>query len=158
MELECPSCGKPVDATARNCPRCGAPINHPEPPRLDPEPVRRHGWRLTLPNHVRVALEDGAIRIGRESDGITGEVLQLFSQVSREHLLLEVRPETLRVRVDDDKNPVFLYRDGEPTLAQRNRPSVLEPGRIETLQADSGTSLTLCMGQCCFIKIDRGEA
>jgi hypothetical protein len=145
------------------CPNCRAP-RHPAGGPADAPGAAgagaaraaargRHGWRLTLPNHAVVRLNPGLVRVGRASEGTIGDVLQYFPHVHREHLSLNVHNTTLELKVPKKvTNPVFLYSPESP------EPGRLEPGGSVALDDTVSNTCIVCLGQCCFIKIDRGEA
>lgn len=115
----------------------------------------RHGWRLTLPNHVVVPLAEGSHHIGRGSQGMVGQVLRLFTHVHHDHLTLNVTSDGVDIIVERGKNPVFEYPEAVDPHApvEASQPSELRGQRSLTRH----DARTLCLGQCCFIRIDRGE-
>lgn len=147
---ECSVCPAENGPDATQCYNCGTPraiLEHVPP---------RHHWRITLPNHVPVPLPEGHIAIGRQTPGPIGSVLQLFEHVSRHHLDLDVTPEELRVSPVADTNPVFTFADGGD-LARPE--TAFHPRRMShTESVAPHETLTLCLGQCCFVRLDRGEA
>lgn len=160
MNWSCEDCGFSNPEGVDKCSQCGS--QRPGTRVSDTAPLSehagpRHGWRLTLPNHVTVPLNDGEFLVGRATEGLVGQVLQLFDTVSREHLRLNVTADHLEVILNPTAtSPTFEYAApdaGQPELAT---PRPLKPNRVRALSTSD--SLTLCLGQCCFIRIDRGEA
>lgn len=146
------------------CQICGGPRGQVEEsataPIDDAAPGgSKHGWRMTLPNYTVVPLPvtGRALVVGRSSEGPIGRVLQLFEHVSKSHVTLEVHEDSLTILPSDAvTNPTFLFPDtrvaDDPALSQP--PDVL-PRRLSLGVEDSAV---LCLGQCCFVRIDRGEA
>lgn len=138
---------------------CGFRWSPTQPAPQPDASAKTFGWRLTLPNHMAMTLGDGLFTLGRATAGLPGQVLELFSQVSREHLNLEVLPDTLRVWALADKNPSFAYPASEASSPDDQlHPTLLQPGDPVVLRAGGTDSLVVQLAQCCFIKIDRGEA
>lgn len=153
MDWTCQDCGRQNAADRDKCEWClqPAPLTIAPPP---PPPGQWIGWRLTLPNHVRVPLPEGVLQVGRETDGIIGVVLSLFAHVHRHHLTLAVKPDTITVQVPKGKNPVFEF----PEHVDVNDPATaFAPREVRVRQLGTSDAVTLCLGQCCFIRIDRGE-
>lgn len=120
------------------------------------DPAQRYGWRMTLPNHAVVPLQVGKLELGRATPDPIGPVLQLFQHVSRHHVTLNVTEEMVNVYVAQTaNNPVFTVSGGS-SLGAAERYQLKPITRLASI--DTGRQLTLCLGQCCFIRIDRGEA
>jgi len=124
-----------------------------------PPTRRRYGWRMILPNHTIVPLEvtGRPLVVGRASEGPIGRVLQLFGQVSQEQLTLEVRDDSLTIfRSERATNPTFEF----PAAVDANDPLLQSPPGVLPRRRDlrAGESVELCLAQCCFIRIERGEA
>jgi hypothetical protein len=106
-----------------------------------------------LPNHTTIPLTEGAVTVGRDSPGVIGGVLQYFPHVHREHLKLNVRADSLDYTVPKRAaNPVFQYYPGN------DEPERLDLDTPIALDAQVDNERVFCLGQCCFIRIDRGEA
>lgn len=152
---DCPTCGYYNEADTKQCGSCGG--RNPALPPVAPTPspdATRHGWRLWLPNHVVVPLAEGSHDIGRKSGGEVGAVLCLFPHVSRVHLELNVTPRSLEVYPLPNTNPVFTFDEASGSGTDPREPILVEAG----LTVLPGQGRTFCLGQCCFIRIDRGEA
>lgn len=119
-------------------------------------PASRHGWRMTLPNHAVVPLEEGMLAVGRATLGPIGPVLQLFPHVSRHHVTLNVTEDMVMVYVAEGaSNPVFTVRRASSSASSERHQ--LRPV-TRSASIDRHGQMTLCLGQCCFIHIDRGQA
>lgn len=127
------------------------------PPAASTSTRGRHGWRMTLPNYATVPLEVGKLDLGRATHDPIGPVLQLFQHVSRHHVTLNVTEEVVTVYVAQGAgNPVFTVRE-DPSRDEAAERFLLKPVTRST-SIDRTGQMTLCLGQCCFIRIDRGEA
>jgi hypothetical protein len=94
--------------------------------------------------------------VGRATPGLIGATLQLFEHVHNEHVRLDVTGDALTVTVLEEKNPVFVY--GGLTDAPWLDLGELPPGPPGlTLRAADGPR-TLCLGQCCFIRLRHADA
>ncbi len=155
--------------TLPTCPQCGAANPGYAGPSLDPSvttteaaPSTTYGWRLTLPNHARVPLPKGAVKVGRGRDvpaSIAG-VLQLFPDVSREHLALNVTDQMVRIEfIADAGPPVALFEISGPDATPESfQKATRELKRMKFHILEPGKTVVLKLGQTCFIQIDRGEA
>jgi hypothetical protein len=105
-----------------------------------------------LPSHdVYPLVED--LTVGRATPGLIGATLQLFEHVHNEHVRFDVTGDVLTVRVLDEKNPVFVYRGmAEDAWLDLGELPPGPPGLA--LRAGDGPR-TLCLGQCCFIRLGR---
>ena len=106
-----------------------------------------HGWRLMLPDFSVVPLATGTHKIGRGSTlpGIA-RVLGFFPDVSRVQLELDVTSQTLEVHVPRRSHTSVFRVNGDK----------FSP--IKTQMMGMGDAWTLCLGQSCFVRIDRGVA
>lgn len=156
----CPDCKGTNFDEADVCPTCGySRVEDPAPTDSTPRPTRRHGWRMILPNHTIVPLEvtGRPLVVGRASEGPIGRVLQLFAHVSEEQLTLEIRDGSLTIfRSEEATNPTFEF----PATNDANDPALQNPPVILPRRRDlrAGEAVELCLAQCCFIRIDRGDA
>ena len=117
----------------------------------------RYGWRMTLPNHAIVPLEIGKLELGRATRDPIGPVLQLFQHVSRHHVTLNVTQDVVMAYVAESAgNPVFAVREDDSGASAAERYQLRSVTRSTSI--DKAGRMTLCLGQCCFIRIDRGEA
>lgn len=106
-----------------------------------------HGWRIMLPDFSVVPLATGKHEIGRGSTlPDIAQVLRRFADVSRVQLELDVTSQNLEVHVPRRSHtPVFRVNGDQFT-------------RIKTQMMGMGDAWTLCLGQSCFVRIDRGVA
>lgn len=160
----CPRCGNTITDRelvagehVEGLTACGERFPPPQTPAHEAA-AAAYGWRLTLPNHLRLPLVNGSYAVGRSSRGVLGDSLRLFGQVSKHHLTLEVATDILRVYVLPEKNPVFTQPAGDSVDRAQLGLTELLPGEPVVLRAGDGDAVTLLIAQCCFLKIDRGEA
>lgn len=156
----CPACGFAENQLSLPvCAVCARPRTAPEPaPTRAPaqEPRGRqhdtprggvHGWRITLPDFSVVALSTGSHAIGRgASHPAIARVLRLYPDVSRAQLELDVAKDFLEVHVPSTSRTLVFHVEGEQFT------------QIVTQAMGPGDAWTLCLGQSCFVRIDRGVA
>lgn len=156
-DVTCPACNRTYSSTSKACPACftrnpvfATPTNTAAP--------GHHGWRVTLPNHQRLLLTERYLVIGRSTPGPIGDVLSLFNTVSRRHLDVVISNDKDRVdiKTKTGAGPTFQFEldtlTGGPAEPE---PALMEPGTPYSIARPQG--IILCLGQCCFIKIDVGE-
>jgi hypothetical protein len=135
-------------AEATLCFSCGRTRPDLASPR---ENLAVFGWRLTLPNFDVVTLANREkYLIGRQSDDPIGPILQLYGTVSREHLWININDDGSNLTVSPVKDTVTRVFTSSP----KGPPPKLT--RAMTLTAVN-PSLIMCLGQGCFMKIDRGN-
>jgi|JI9StandDraft_1071089.scaffolds.fasta_scaffold196984_2 hypothetical protein len=154
--LSQPSCGD----CGRTAPASGPAPAHPSPPRPTQAPTEAprwqrhdtphgglHGWRITLPDFSMVALPTGSHTIGRgDVHPAIARVLRLFPDVSRAQLELDVTTDFLEVHVPSTSRTLVFHVQGDQFT------------QIVTQAMSPSDAWTLCLGQSCFVRIDRGVA
>ena len=150
----CSMCGytkNPLaEANCGDCRNARAGLLRPEPEaeadHVAPPSGGLHGWRITLPDFSVLPLPPGQHIVGRgHTLSDRARVLRQFADVSRVQLELDVTAQTLEVNVPGPSTVVFLVEGDE------YRP-------ITTQTMGPGDAWTLCLGQNCFVRIDRGVA
>ena len=157
---QCPACGHARNpASETSCAYCHqerdpAPLQPTEQVLKEQVPEGHglpanggvHGWRIMLPDFSVVPLATGKHEIGRGSTlPAIAQVLRRFADVSRAQLELDVTSQNLEVHVPRRSTPVFRVNGDQFT-------------EIKTQMMGMGDAWTLCLGQSCFVRIDRGVA
>lgn len=161
---------RPVTDQPWQCRRCGHPGNPPSQTSCgvchrerDTAPLQPkgqlvegqgtptnggvHGWRITLPDFSVVPLAKGTHVIGRGgAQPDIARVLRRFADVSRMQLELDVTSQTLEVHVPSPSGTSVFRVDGDQFT------------QIKTQTMGLADAWTLCLGQSCFVRIDRGVA